>query len=285
MSLPHLLLVDDSDAVLAFEKAALAAHYRLSTAGNGVEALESLARARPDAVLLDLSMPEMDGEEVFSRMRADAALREIPVVVVSSERARGEKMVRAGARAFVAKPFRATDLEVTVTRVLDAVRHERARRNLPCLFVEVGPFEMALPLDTVRLVVAHPSTLPLPSGLPELSQFELHGAPLLVLDVALRLAVPHEQPLVERKIVVLEKDGTALGLAVDRVRDPEEVEPSRVTQRERLGGSGLGDLDGTLIAMVRTVRGHVPVIAPRALFDATHLDAALSLVRDPPVVP
>ncbi|HYV67858.1 MAG TPA: response regulator, partial [Myxococcales bacterium] len=71
MSLPHLLLVDDSESVLAFEKAALAGHYLFSTALNGREALTKVAQLKPAAVLLDLSMPEMDGDEVLAQMQRD----------------------------------------------------------------------------------------------------------------------------------------------------------------------------------------------------------------------
>src|SRR6185436_7805594 len=88
VSLPHLLLVDDSEAILAFERAALSSHYAVSTALNGAEALEKVRQIRPAAVLLDLSMPEMDGDEVLRRMKADRELSYIPVVVVSSEKHR-----------------------------------------------------------------------------------------------------------------------------------------------------------------------------------------------------
>src|SRR4051812_49619253 len=83
VSLPHLLLVDDSESVLAFEKAALAGHYVVSTAVNGREALTKVAQLRPAAVLLDLSMPEMDGDEVLAQMQQDPQLAGIPVIIVS----------------------------------------------------------------------------------------------------------------------------------------------------------------------------------------------------------
>ncbi|HYZ90574.1 MAG TPA: response regulator, partial [Myxococcales bacterium] len=122
MSLSHLLLVDDSEAVLAFEKAALSGHYQVSTAANGREALVKLLELKPAAVLLDLSMPEMDGDEVLARMRADPQLTRIPVIIVSSEKQRAEACLRAGARAFLAKPVRAQDLLPLVDRVLAECR-------------------------------------------------------------------------------------------------------------------------------------------------------------------
>ena len=88
MSLPALLLVDDSEAVLAFGRAALSGHYQIHTAQSGVEALAKLGRLRPAAVLLDLSMPQMDGDEVLARMQRVPELAQIPVVILASEKAR-----------------------------------------------------------------------------------------------------------------------------------------------------------------------------------------------------
>src|SRR5262245_26059049 len=107
MSRPTLLLVDDSEAVLAFEMAALSAHYTLRTAHDGRQALDALAELRPAAILLDLSMPVMNGEEVLEALQRDPALCDIPVLVVSAEAVRGEECLRKGASAFLAKPFRA----------------------------------------------------------------------------------------------------------------------------------------------------------------------------------
>src|SRR5678815_5236532 len=105
MSLPHLLLVDDSQAVLAYEHAALSALYSLSTAQNGVEALEK-ARALPlDGILLDLSMPEMNGDEVLAALKADRRLSGVPVIVISSEHNRAEACLKAGAAAYLRKPI------------------------------------------------------------------------------------------------------------------------------------------------------------------------------------
>ena len=142
MSLPHLLLVDDSEAVLAFEKAALAGHYLVSTAVNGRDALLKVAQLRPAAVLLDLSMPEMDGDEVLARMRQDPQLAQIPVIIVSSEKQRAEACLSAGARAFLGKPIRAQDLLPLVGQVLEEARREQRAGNLAVLFVIAGGVEL-----------------------------------------------------------------------------------------------------------------------------------------------
>jgi CheY-like chemotaxis protein len=137
VSLSHLLLVDDSEAVLAFEKAALSGYYQVSTAVNGRDALLKISQLKPAAVLLDLSMPEMNGDEVLARMRSDPQLSRIPVIIVSSEKDRAEACLAAGARAFLPKPIRAQDLLPLVERVLE----ERNRREELTAHVETAAAE------------------------------------------------------------------------------------------------------------------------------------------------
>ena len=80
-----LVADDDADMRRLLEKELDAAGFRVRTARDGAEALELLARDRPSAVVLDLLMPEPDGFEVLYRMRDDAALRTIPVVVLTGK--------------------------------------------------------------------------------------------------------------------------------------------------------------------------------------------------------
>jgi CheY-like chemotaxis protein len=266
VSLPHLLLVDDSEAVLAFEKAALSGHYAISTATTGREALAKVPQIEPAAILLDLSMPEMDGDEVLAHLQDDEALRHIPVIIISSEKLRAEACLRNGAKAFLPKPIRAQELVPLVERVLQEARAQARAANLAVLFVTVGRIELGFPLESIRNVVHQMATRPLPLGPSYLTQmFELHGEPVAVLDLARRLGVEHAQPVVERKLVVVERDGVRIALCVDEVRDPEELAPDDVTPRERLGGSQHGALEQALLAVVKTARGSLPLIEPRAL--------------------
>ena len=266
MSLPSLLLVDDSEAVLAFERAALSGHYQIATASNGREALEKLPQIMPAAVLLDLSMPEMDGDEVLRRMQLDPLLRRIPVVVISSETMRAERCLAAGARAFLPKPIRAQDLLPLLERVLAQARAEERKGELAVLFVCAGSIELGLPLEAVRTVLHQVATQKLPLGPPYLREiFELHGGPVAVLDLPVRLGVEHHRPLAERKLVVVDCAGALLALCVDEVRDPEEIDPGDLTPREKLAGAQHGALQDALLAVVKTPRGLLPVVEPRAL--------------------
>ena len=266
MSLPHLLLVDDSEAVLAFERAALSGHYVVTTAANGREALEKVAAVRPAAMLLDLSMPEMDGDEVLAHMQRDAELRRVPVIIISTEKQRAEACVKNGARAYLPKPIRAQDLLPLVGRVLEEERRATLQGSLSALFVSAGKIEVGLPLDSVLSVLHQVATQPLPIGPSYLCEMvDVHGEPVLVLDLAKRLGEQHSCSVEERKLVVVDCQGAPFALCVDSVRDPEEISRERLLAGDALAGSAHGALGSALVALARTTRGAVPIVDPKAL--------------------
>jgi two-component system, cell cycle response regulator len=103
----RVLVVDDILANVRLLEAKLTAEYfDVVTAMNGLDALESIQRTKPDIILLDVMMPGIDGIEVCKRIKADAATQHIPVVMVTAldqpeDRVRG---LEAGADDFLTKP-------------------------------------------------------------------------------------------------------------------------------------------------------------------------------------
>lgn len=280
MSLPSLLLVDDSDAILALERAILSGHYALNTASNGREALEKVGRIQPAAILLDLSMPEMDGDEVLKRVKADPATSDIPVIIISSETSRAEACLSLGAELFLSKPFRADELLSAVENALHNARRRARAGSLALLRLSVGGLEFAIPLDGVRQVILQPTTRPLPMGPGYISEFfELRGQPVCVLDLARRLDVAHREPVEERKLVILEMDGTQLALSVDAVQDPEEYSATDIERRDRVGGAGHGALRDALMGMLRSGERSVPIFDPRAFATQELLRDAVDVLR------
>jgi signal transduction histidine kinase/DNA-binding response OmpR family regulator len=81
-----VLVVDDEVTVRRLVGDTLASQYELAEAADGVEALEAIAERRPDAVVLDLMMPRLDGFAVLERLQEDPELRTIPVVVLTARR-------------------------------------------------------------------------------------------------------------------------------------------------------------------------------------------------------
>ena len=90
-------------------------------ANGGVEGLETVRREHPDLVLLDLMMPDMDGWEVYQQMKADADLREIPVIVVTAKAQSIDKVLGlhiAKVDDYITKPFGPQELLESVENII-----------------------------------------------------------------------------------------------------------------------------------------------------------------------
>lgn len=90
-------------------------------ANGGVEGLETVRREKPDLVLLDLMMPDMDGWEVYQQIKADEELREIPVVVVTAKAQSIDKVLGlhiAKVDDYITKPFGPQELLESVEKIL-----------------------------------------------------------------------------------------------------------------------------------------------------------------------
>ncbi len=101
-----VLIVDDTEFYRkVYMTKLLSAGYVTRVATNGLEALKSMMTQKPDLILLDLVMPEMDGFKVLQAVRASPALHKIPVIVFSSKGVPEEiqKALQAGANDFLIK--------------------------------------------------------------------------------------------------------------------------------------------------------------------------------------
>jgi CheY-like chemotaxis protein len=288
MTLPRLLLVDDSQAILTYEQTALAGLYSLSTASNGVEAFEKASAVRPDGILLDLSMPEMNGDEVLRRLQADPVLRDIPVIIISSEQQRAVACLKNGAAAYLAKPIRADELRLCVARTLEDAHRKAQNGSLAVLWVGVGSLRFAVPLDHVVTVLQELPTRRLPFGPPFLCEtFDYGTRAVCVLNLGHVLGERYREPAHNRKLVVMAHDTLLMALRVDTVNDPEEYLAADIVRRAQIGGAEHGDLPRVLYAMARTGNGSLPVVDPLALLSPellSELSGALSSANRPPAV-
>jgi CheY-like chemotaxis protein len=123
MDLRKVLLVDDEPDIRRIGQFSLTVIGKLQvvTASNGTEALEVAAREKPDAVLLDVMMPGMDGPTTLQKLRDSDLTRHIPVVFMTAkvQRAEVEKYLLLGALGVIRKPFDPMGLSQTLRDILD----------------------------------------------------------------------------------------------------------------------------------------------------------------------
>ena len=118
----HAVVEDNADNRLLL-RAILSDSYTLTEYENGVDALGGIARERPDVVLLDISLPGMDGTQVLRRIRDDVALRGLPVIALTAHAMSGdrEKFLAAGFDDYITKPI------VDENLLLDAIKRQLGR--------------------------------------------------------------------------------------------------------------------------------------------------------------
>jgi len=113
MAIRRVLIADDSSTDLKnLEQIVSGAGYQVITAATGKEALAKAKSDRPDAILLDVVMPDMNGFQACRAITTDADTKGIPVILVSSKGEKTDKLwgQEQGARGYVTKPFKSDDL-------------------------------------------------------------------------------------------------------------------------------------------------------------------------------
>lgn len=129
----RVLVVDDEMVNRELLQAVLAMDYEVSCACSGVEAMEML-RSSPQPyslILLDLLMPHMSGFEVLEACKADEALREIPIIVMTSEKSAEVRSIHKGADDFIPKPYRMPEVILArCARIVELSEEKQLIRSL-----------------------------------------------------------------------------------------------------------------------------------------------------------
>lgn len=118
---PRILCVDDDASILkTFEILLVPNGYEVVKAQNGQEALEKLKEERIDLVLMDVKMPKLDGVETCRRIKTDERTMNIPVVLITTLSAKGDRIkgIEAGAEDFISKPFDVAEVLARVKMLL-----------------------------------------------------------------------------------------------------------------------------------------------------------------------
>ncbi|MEH0841053.1 SpoIIE family protein phosphatase [Micromonospora sp. CPCC 205711] len=194
-SVPTVLVVEDNADLRTFLSGLLAPHFRVVTAVDGRDGLETALAAPPDLVLTDIMMPRLDGFGLLRELRADRRTATVPVIVLSARAGEGAAVegLRAGADDYLPKPFSSDELLARVRAHLELSRlrnHEATWRaalidSLQDAFVVVEPDGTLVEANEAfcRLVGAERLDLPMhppyvwwpeperePEGLAEITQ-------------------------------------------------------------------------------------------------------------------
>jgi CheY-like chemotaxis protein len=124
MSGTKLLVVDDEpDAVLILARTLLARGHRVITAESGLQAINLAKAEKPDLILLDILMPDMDGTQVAAALQEDPTTRNIPVIfltclITKKTQEMGSRYHDADRYAFIAKPYDLDNLLMEINRLV-----------------------------------------------------------------------------------------------------------------------------------------------------------------------
>lgn len=138
-----LLVADDEPQIRLLLKELLSDHFEMEVVSNGKDAIQVARTFRPDAILMDIMMPDLDGVSTVQKLRLDDHTRHIPVLMLTAANTSQER-IRAfnfGADDFISKPF---ELEELVSRIQSKLIRAQQLRALPPDRLEVNNLMMDL---------------------------------------------------------------------------------------------------------------------------------------------
>lgn len=151
----NILVVDDQPINVQLLKRKLEKEgLRVTTAYNGIEALESVKKEKPDLILLDVMMPDMDGIEVCQRLQSQEETRSIPVIFITARTSKEGKLegLGVGAVDYITKPI---DLDETLARVQTQLRFVSINREMMGLQRRLVESRRAATIGAVTQGIAH----------------------------------------------------------------------------------------------------------------------------------
>ncbi|MFT5240949.1 MAG: two-component system alkaline phosphatase synthesis response regulator PhoP [Candidatus Promineifilaceae bacterium] len=154
MSRETILVIEDDDDILELLSYNLEREgFAVLRAETGEDGLQCMADTAPDLVLLDLMLPQMDGLEVCRRVRADAQLKRIPIIMITAKGEESDVVVglELGADDYVAKPFKPRELLARVRAVLRRGHHrneiEDVATTLTVAGIKIDPGRYQVSID------------------------------------------------------------------------------------------------------------------------------------------
>ena len=117
----RVLIVDDEDEIRNYIKEELSPLYKVSEAKNGKEALEYILKEKPNLIISDVMMPELDGNALVKKVKANINVNHIPIILLTAKASDEDKAegLEMGADAYIAKPFNVDLLKVRIVNLLE----------------------------------------------------------------------------------------------------------------------------------------------------------------------
>lgn len=117
----YIIAADDEPTNLLIIEEALMDDYEVMTVENGLECLSEIKKRIPDILLLDVSMPEMDGIMVCQRLKEDPKTKYIPIIMLSGFASNDDikRGLEAGADRYITKPFKPTILRNAISEMIE----------------------------------------------------------------------------------------------------------------------------------------------------------------------
>jgi PAS domain S-box-containing protein len=165
----RVLLVDDNADMRAYVAGLLSPAYQVHSAPDGQAALEAVRIDRPDIIVSDIMMPRLDGFGLIRSLRADATLRDVPVILLSARAGEEARIdgLDAGADDYLVKPFSAREITARVGALLErsrlhhrVVETQRQRGEQFQTLLAEAPLGMFLVDDELRIIDVNPTALP-----------------------------------------------------------------------------------------------------------------------------
>jgi putative two-component system response regulator len=264
-----ILIVDDLDANRAVIARFLGQDgYEMAFAADGQEALDAVARTRPDLVLMDVTMPRMDGFEACRILKQSAATRLVPIVLMTALHDMDDRIraIDAGADDFLSKPFNGLELQARVRSLIRLKRYTDELDTAESVIVSLALTIEARDPNTEghcqrlagyasalgrRLSLSEDDVLALARGA-FLHDIGKIGIPDAVLLKAARLT-PAEYELMKQHTIIGDR-------LCGEMRLLHRVRPIVRHHHERLDGSGYPDgLHGDSIPLIAQLTGIVDV--------------------------
>ncbi|TWD82226.1 DNA-binding response OmpR family regulator [Kribbella amoyensis] len=143
----RVLLVEDDDAIrTSLSKALTAAGHVVTALAGGAEGVAAVARDRPDVLLLDLGLPDLDGRDVLAMVRA---VSDVPVIVTTArdDDASMVRLLDAGADDYVIKPFSSAQLDARIRAVLRRLGTDQQHEVVSLGALEIDPRSREVTVD------------------------------------------------------------------------------------------------------------------------------------------